>query len=99
MRTIFAIVLGLVLILSAVSAQRQQQSRRPTNQNQQQVPPPQPQPQPQPDQVPTINWGKCPQLEPKESEKTAKATILESCLKLNPIPTNLTETAIELRNY
>ncbi len=98
MKTIFVLVLGLVLTLSLVSAQRQQQPRRPTNQNQQQAPP-QPQPQPQPDKVPTIDWGKCPQLEPKESEKTAKATILESCLKLNPIPTNLTETAIELRNY
>jgi hypothetical protein len=96
MKAIFVLVLSLVLILSLVSAQRQQQSRRPTNQNQAQ---PQPQPQPQPDKIPTINWGKCPQLEPKESEKTTKATILESCLKLNPIPKNLTETTIELRNY
>ncbi|CAG2121556.1 unnamed protein product [Medioppia subpectinata] len=47
------------------------------------------------DKPPTINWGKCPQLEPKDSEKRAKQAVLETCLQKHPIPANLTQQSIE----
>jgi hypothetical protein len=72
-----------------VSAQRQPRRQAAPQQAAPQQAPPESQ------KPPTINWGKCPQLEPKESDKTTKATILEGCLKSNPIPKNLTETSIE----
>lgn len=36
---------------------------------------------------PTIKWGKCPQLEPTDKDKMAKAKVLEACLKEHPAPT------------
>ncbi|XP_015791022.1 uncharacterized protein LOC107367785 [Tetranychus urticae] len=52
--------------------------------------------QPQgPPQPPQINWGKCPQLEPKESDKKAKADIISSCIKSIPLPENVTQESIE----
>ncbi|CAG2167127.1 unnamed protein product [Oppiella nova] len=47
------------------------------------------------DKAPTIDWGKCPQLEPKDAEKRAKAAVLETCLARHPIPANLTQETIE----
>ncbi|XP_054157045.1 uncharacterized protein LOC128955402 [Oppia nitens] len=44
---------------------------------------------------PTIDWGQCPQLAPKESERVAKARVLESCLGQHPVPQNLTQQTIE----
>jgi len=40
----------------------------------------------QPQKPPTINWGKCPQLQPTESENTRKDTVRDTCLKAHPIP-------------
>ncbi|RWS28635.1 hypothetical protein B4U80_06376 [Leptotrombidium deliense] len=64
----------------------------------QQQPPeaPQPVPQapPQPPPQPRINWGQCPQLEPKESDKQAKAKVIQGCLQKIPVPTNITQETI-----
>lgn len=70
------------------------------------VPQPQPQqaffaqatPQQRPPQPvgPQINWGKCPQLEPSEKEKMAKATVITKCLETTALPTNITRETVEL---
>lgn len=49
----------------------------------------------QPPQPPQISWGKCPQLEPKESEKQEKAQIISNCLKSIPLPENITQESVE----
>lgn len=42
-----------------------------------------------------VNWNKCPQLEPSESEKTKKTQVITKCLQAAPIPTNLTRENVE----
>ena len=42
-----------------------------------------------------VNWNKCPQLEPSESEKTKKTQVITKCLQSAPIPTNLTRENVE----
>jgi len=42
--------------------------------------------QPQGPQAPLIEWGKCDQLKPSDSEREAKASTVDNCLKDNPIP-------------
>lgn len=48
-------------------------------------------------QAPTfeVNWNKCPQLEPSESEKSKKTQVITKCLQSAPIPTNLTRENVE----
>lgn len=48
-----------------------------------------------PPRPPTISWGKCPQLEPKEAEKKQKAEIIRTCLKSIPLPENITQESVE----
>lgn len=45
---------------------------------------------------PQINWGKCPQLEPSEKEKLAKAGVITKCLETTPLPNNITRETVEL---
>lgn len=42
-----------------------------------------------------VNWNKCPQLEPSESEKSKKTQVITKCLQSAPIPTNLTRENVE----
>lgn len=42
-----------------------------------------------------VNWNKCPQLEPSESEKNKKTQVITKCLQSAPIPTNLTRENVE----
>lgn len=42
-----------------------------------------------------VNWNKCPQLEPSESEKGKKTQVITKCLQNAPIPTNLTRENVE----
>lgn len=42
-----------------------------------------------------VNWNKCPQLEPSESEKNKKTQVITKCLQAAPIPTNLTRENVE----
>lgn len=42
-----------------------------------------------------VNWNKCPQLEPAESEKNKKTQVITKCLQSAPIPTNLTHENVE----
>ncbi|XP_074600109.1 uncharacterized protein LOC141854363 [Brevipalpus obovatus] len=44
---------------------------------------------------PTINWGKCPQLEPSNEEKVKKAAVITKCLEMTPIPKNITRETVE----
>lgn len=44
---------------------------------------------------PTINWGKCPQLEPSGEEKVKKAAVITKCLEMTPIPKNITRESVE----
>lgn len=44
---------------------------------------------------PTINWGKCPQLEPSSEEKVKKAAVITKCLEVTPIPKNITRESVE----
>lgn len=48
-------------------------------------------------QAPTfeVNWNKCPQLEPSESEKNKKTQVITKCLQSAPIPSNLTRENVE----
>lgn len=43
-----------------------------------------------------VNWNKCPQLEPSESEKNKKTQVITKCLQSAPIPTNLTRENVEM---
>lgn len=45
--------------------------------------------------MPVINWGKCPELAPKPNEKETKANIIKGCLSSIPLPTNITQEAVE----
>lgn len=49
---------------------------------------------PLPQQAP-INWGKCPELEPSEPEKLAKAAVITKCLENTPLPANITRESVE----
>jgi len=53
-----------------------------------------------PPPTPQINWGNCPQLEPKDAEKKEKASIIKLCLEQVPLPSgdvaNLTQEAVEV---
>jgi len=49
---------------------------------------------PQTAPVPVIIWGSCPQLEPSEEDKKAKAKVLEECLKQFPVPAQVNEETI-----
>lgn len=68
-----------------------------------QVPKPKPAPKPTPapqsnaplPQGPQINWGKCPELEPSESEKLSKAGVITKCLESTPLPGNITRESVE----
>lgn len=42
-----------------------------------------------------VNWNKCPQLEPSDSEKNKKTQVITKCLQSAPIPTNLTRENVE----
>lgn len=42
-----------------------------------------------------VNWNKCPQLEPSESEKSKKTQVITKCLQSAPIPSNLTRENVE----
>lgn len=42
-----------------------------------------------------VNWNKCPQLEPSESEKNKKTQVITKCLQSAPIPANLTRENVE----
>ena len=44
---------------------------------------------------PQINWGKCPELEPSEQEKLAKAGVITKCLETTPLPGNITRESVE----
>ena len=44
---------------------------------------------------PTIDWGSCPQLEPKEEEKIEKAAVIKYCLDLIPLPQNITQESVD----
>jgi len=57
---------------------------------------PQLQAQPPAPQGPQINWGKCPQLEPSEKEKSTKAQVITKCLETTPLPPNITRDTVEL---
>lgn len=46
-------------------------------------------------QSPQINWGKCPELEPSEQEKLAKANVITKCLETTPLPVNITRESVE----
>jgi len=46
--------------------------------------------------TPTIKWGRCPQLEPTQSEKLKKAEVITKCLEIVPIPNNITRETVEL---
>lgn len=46
-------------------------------------------------QGPQINWGKCPELEPSEQEKLAKAGVITKCLESTPLPGNITRESVE----
>lgn len=46
-------------------------------------------------QSPQINWGKCPELEPSEQEKLAKANVITKCLETTPLPANITRESVE----
>lgn len=46
-------------------------------------------------QGPAINWGKCPELEPSEQEKLAKASVITKCLENTPLPGNITRESVE----
>lgn len=75
--------------------QQQQQASQP-----QQTQPSQPQSQPKQEnpglpQGPQINWGKCPELEPSETEKLAKANVITKCLETTPLPANITRESVE----
>lgn len=52
---------------------------------------------PAPAQAPSfeVNWNKCPQLEPSETEKSKKTQVITKCLQSAPIPTNLTRENVE----
>ena len=50
----------------------------------------------QPPPAPQINWGNCPQLEPKEEEKKEKAGIIKLCLESVPVPTNISQETVEI---
>nr|7NYJ_A Chain A, Odorant Binding Protein 1 from Varoa destructor, form P3<2>21 [Varroa destructor]7NZA_A Chain A, Odorant Binding Protein from Varroa destructor, form P2<1> [Varroa destructor]7NZA_B Chain B, Odorant Binding Protein from Varroa destructor, form P2<1> [Varroa destructor] len=39
-----------------------------------------------PAKVPVIEWGKCEQLKPSESERTSKAAVVDKCLQSLPLP-------------
>jgi len=94
MKTFLILSLSFVLLFGLVLAQNRQQ--KPKRQSaQQRAAQPTPSAPPANEKPPTINWGKCPQLEPKETDKTQKAAVLEGCLKTHPIPKNLTESTIE----
>lgn len=45
---------------------------------------------------PTINWGRCPQLEPTNEEKIKKAAVITKCLESTPVPVNITRETVEL---
>ena len=45
---------------------------------------------------PSINWGKCPQLEPTNEEKIKKAAVITKCLESTPVPVNITRETVEL---
>lgn len=36
--------------------------------------------------APAIDWGKCPQLKPSETERTSKAAVVDKCLQSLPLP-------------
>lgn len=42
-----------------------------------------------------VNWNKCPQLEPSDSEKNKKTQVITKCLQSAPIPSNLTRENVE----
>uniref|UniRef100_A0A6G1S7D9 Uncharacterized protein n=1 Tax=Aceria tosichella TaxID=561515 RepID=A0A6G1S7D9_9ACAR len=42
-----------------------------------------------------VNWNKCPQLEPNDSEKNKKTQVITKCLQSAPIPSNLTRENVE----
>lgn len=47
---------------------------------------------------PIIDWGKCPQLAPSETQRKQKTEIIKTCLEANPLgttPDQLTPEAIE----
>ena len=46
-------------------------------------------------QSPQINWGKCPELEPSEQEKLAKANVITKCLETTALPANITRESVE----
>lgn len=41
---------------------------------------------PTPGKAPVIEWGKCEQLKPSESERTSKAAVVDKCLQSLPLP-------------
>lgn len=42
-----------------------------------------------------VNWNKCPQLDPSESERAKKTQVITKCLQAAPIPQNLTRENVE----
>ncbi|KAG8181532.1 hypothetical protein JTE90_014259 [Oedothorax gibbosus] len=37
-------------------------------------------------EVPQVNWGKCPELEPTAQEQRSKGDVIQQCLEKNPPP-------------
>ncbi|KFM79180.1 uncharacterized protein LOC118187075 [Stegodyphus dumicola] len=37
-------------------------------------------------EVPQVNWGKCPELEPTAEEQKSKGEVIQQCLEKNPPP-------------
>ncbi|KAF8786713.1 uncharacterized protein LOC129972215 [Argiope bruennichi] len=37
-------------------------------------------------EVPEVNWGKCPELEPTPEEQRSKGEVIQQCLEKNPPP-------------
>ncbi|XP_053200296.1 uncharacterized protein LOC128385454 [Panonychus citri] len=92
-------LISSVLIGSSIGLPQQQFQPQPTS-GQLQAGPQVSGPGPQeaaggPPQPPQISWGKCPQLEPKESEKKVKAEIISNCLKSITLPENITQESVE----
>jgi len=49
--------------------------------------------------VPLIEWGKCDQLKPSDSERESKAGTVDACLKENPIPDPEKSTAESIEKH
>ncbi|XP_064457625.1 uncharacterized protein LOC135368352 [Ornithodoros turicata] len=73
--TVVVLLFGMALAAPAEAPAGDLQADAQTNVQAAQVPP-----------RPQINWGKCPQLQPTESERQQKALVIDQCLEKVPLP-------------